>query len=69
MSLRIRKNGRVLCAAIHPEKKGDLYINDALHYYLSVEKRVLFTEPMKYHKKNGEWWWINDLPKGRIIET
>lgn len=69
MAVRIRKNGKILCAAMNPERKGDLYINDALHYYLSVEKRVLVTEPWKQHKKNkGEWWFINELPKGKIIQ-
>lgn len=70
MSLRVRKNGKILCAAMNPERKGDLYINDGLHYFLSVEKKVLVTEPMKLHKKHkGEWWFINDIPKNKLIEV
>jgi len=62
MALRIRKNGKILCAAMHPKKEGDLYIDDELHYYLSVETKVLVTEPWTEHKKRGEWWWKTKIP-------
>lgn len=46
MAVRVRRNGRVLCAATHPSERGDTYLDDGLHYRLSV----------------GEWWWANEIP-------
>lgn len=34
MSLRIRKDGRVLCAAHNTPEPGDLYLDDFVHGYL-----------------------------------
>lgn len=68
MSARIRKNGRIYCAALRPERKYDMYINDGLHYYLSVEMKVLVTEPWQKHQENAEWWWINQVPEGVEID-
>ena len=34
MALRIRKDGRVLCAAYNPPEPGDLYLDDYVHEYL-----------------------------------
>lgn len=65
MALRIRKDGRVLCAALNKAEEGDHYIDDWLHYELSVERKVLVTTPNKYHMKNGgEWWWKGHEPEG-----
>ena len=63
MALRIRTDGRVLCAAMHKGKKGDFYINDGLHYHLSQIAKVLWTDPMPKHSEHGEWWWINSNNK------
>jgi hypothetical protein len=41
MSLRIRENGDVVCAALHPEMPGDVYLDDAQHYAISVTCRAL----------------------------
>jgi hypothetical protein len=68
MALQIRKDGRVLCAAMHVEEAGDIYIDDSLHYHLSVERGVLVTEPFERHKERGEWWWINAIPSDVKIE-
>ena len=74
MAVRIRKDGRILCAAYHEKQEGDIYIDDGLHYYLAVEKRILVSEPMRLkggrggHKKHGEWWWINEIPEDVTIE-
>ena len=68
MAIRMRENGRMFCAASHPEEKNDLYIDDALHYELSVEKRILVTEPYEKHIKNGEWWWKNNISKDIEID-
>ncbi len=62
MAVRIRKNGRVLCAAMHKKEDGDTYIDDTLHYHLSAERKVLVTEPHEKHKDSGEWWWRGNVP-------
>lgn len=73
MSLRIRADGRVLCAAAHPEEPGDLYVDDGGHYTLSVILRVLVTEPMTLpdgggHGVHGEWWWRGLQPEWARID-
>lgn len=69
MALRIRKNGRILCAAMHTEELGDTYLDDGLHYILSVEKKLLVTEPMEQHQNKGEWWWSGNVPCDIKIDT
>jgi hypothetical protein len=68
MALRIRSDGRVLCAAHHPEEPGDTYINDGLHYAMSVDHGVLLTLPMPMHAQPGphmgQWWWRGQAPHG-----
>lgn len=69
MALRIRKNGKILCAALNKEKKDDLYVGDGLHYFLSVKCKVLVTEPWELHKKHkGQWWFTNKIPKKAKID-
>ena len=68
MALRIRKNGRIFCAALHAEESGDTYIDDTLHYEMSVIHRVLVTEPEPEHSKRGEWWWAENVPDGVKVE-
>jgi hypothetical protein len=63
MAVRIRKDGRILCAAMHPEEDGDTYLDDGIHYYLSVEKKILVTEPWDKHKNSGQWWWKGNIPQ------
>ena len=62
MAVRIRATGEILCAAMHPEKAGDTYIDDELHYVLSVERKVLVTEPVELHSASGQWWWSGQAP-------
>ena len=75
MAVRIRRDGRILCAAQHPEESGDTYLDDGLHYRLSVEFGVLVTEPMFSpdgrggHAKHGEWWWRNAVPDDVVVEV
>lgn len=75
MAVRVRSNGRILCAATHPAKRGDTYLNDGLHYKLSVELRVLVTEPMYLaggrggHQAHGEWWWSDRVPDDVEIDA
>jgi hypothetical protein len=68
MAVRIRKNGRIFCASFRDEEPGDTYIDDDLHYELSVVKRVLVTEPSHKHIVNAEWWWVGNVPDGIEIE-
>lgn len=68
MAVRIRKDGRILCAAMHPAEEGDTYIHDGLHYRMSVEEKVLVTEPHEKHSVHGEWWWAGNVPEGVYIE-
>lgn len=69
MALRMRLDGRIFCAAINKEKDGDVYIDDDLHYEMSVIKKVLVTTFNEYHIKNGgEWWWKGRQPKDVIID-
>lgn len=73
MGARIRTDGRVFCAAMHAEKVGDLYLDDALLYDLSM-LGVLVTEPMDQvsgrggHAQHGEWWWRWNVPSDALLE-
>lgn len=68
LSIRVRADGRILCAAKHAEEIGDTYLDDGLHYRLAVELRVLVTEAMHQasgrggHAAHGEWWWRGAVP-------
>lgn len=63
MALRIRKDGRILCAAMHKREPGDTYINDKLSYEMTVEHKVLVTD-----EKHSEWWWAGNVPANIEIE-
>lgn len=65
MSLRVRKDGRMFCAATNPKLEGDVYIDDALHYTMSVMHGVIVTYPEPRHTDSGgEWFWSNAAPEG-----
>lgn len=68
MAVRVRVDGRILCAAMHPQEPGDVYLDDEEHYWLSVEMRILVTEPMRMHRRRGEWWWYGHVPAGIEID-
>jgi len=68
MAVRIRIDNRVLCAAMHAAEPGDIYIDDYLHYYLSVVIRILVTEDHEKHSQHGEWWWKGMIPEGVEID-
>ena len=69
MALRIRKDGKVLCAALNGPEDGDTYLHDGIHYNLSVVEKVLVTTENEHHMKNGgQWWWKGQQPKSVIIE-
>jgi hypothetical protein len=78
MAVRIREgSGKILCAAMYPAKPKDCYIDDGVHYMLSVVKKLLVTEPMELpygvgrggHARHGEWWWHNEVPEDVVIES
>ena len=57
MSLRWRAHGgALLCAAKHEAKEDDTYIDDRLHYKLSVELKVVI--PRDDESKSGVWNWV-----------
>lgn len=64
MAIRVRKDGRMFCAALTTGMDGDTYIDDALHYEMSVEKAVIVALPMPDHLRNPEWWWSSSAPSG-----
>ena len=55
MSIRWRKNGKLLCGAKSEKREGDTYIGDKLHYQLAVIEEVLI--PDKKEAINGLWRW------------
>ena len=50
------------CAALSEEQPGDTYIDDGLHYSMSVEKGVIVALPMPEHTANPQWWWRGAAP-------
>lgn len=68
MAVRVRADERVLCAAMHPAESGDVYLDDTVHYLLSVVLHVLVTEPHERHRLTGEWWWEARVPEGVEVE-
>ena len=61
MSIRWRENGDLVCAAMFPEEEGDAYIDDGLHYRLSVEFGLIYAD--ENHSMNGLWHWVNKKEK------
>ncbi len=55
MSLRWRKNGTLICGAKSEPEDNDCYIDDRLHYMLSVELGVVV--PDKNEEDTGLWYW------------
>lgn len=69
MAIRVRKNGRMFCAFYSNQEDGDIYINDWLHYEMSVIHKVIGTTKMEVHSKNGgEWYWLNNVPENVEID-
>lgn len=68
MALRVRRDGRILCAAMHPAEDGDTYIDDGLHYRMSVDHKVIGAESHERHSITGQWWWVGNIPDGVEID-
>ena len=58
MSLRWRRSGELLCGAKSEPLEDDCYIDDRLHYHLSLILRVIVPDPDE--EENGLWHWIMD---------
>ena len=72
MALRVRKDGRLLCAVIHAEEPGDTYLDDLVHEALSGatgNKPVIGTELWERHRVHGEWWWLGNVPEGVVLDS
>ena len=67
MAIRWRKDGRLLCAVKCEEEKGDTYINDRLHYELSVKQKVLI--PDRYEEINGLWHWLHQAKNETFVRA
>lgn len=65
MSVRIREDGTIVCAAMHPALLGDTYLHDGLHEKLSLDLKVLVSEPHETHQHDGLWWWKDSVPDDR----
>ncbi len=57
MSLRWRKTGELVCGAKSESMKDDTYIDDRLHYELSVIQKVVV--PDISEEENGLWHWLH----------
>jgi len=58
MAIRWRKDGTLMCAATSSAEEGDTYIDDRLHYQLSVISRTIIADID--HEENGLWYWVYD---------
>jgi hypothetical protein len=56
--MRWRSDGRLMCAAMTDEEVGDTYIDDRLHYQLTVISRAVIADPQ--HEQNALWHWVHD---------
>ena len=59
MSLRWRKTGELLCGAKSEKMGNDCYINDILHYELSIEQKCIVAD--KNESDNGLWHWVHGV--------
>ena len=58
MSLRWRCDGTLICGAKSKPRDCDTYIDDRLHYELSVVLKIIV--PYINEKENGLWSWKNE---------
>ena len=57
MSIRWRINGDMICAAMSEAMPNDCYIDDRLHYQLSVISKAIIADIN--HETNGLWYWVH----------
>lgn len=70
MAIRWRIDGQLVCAAMCDPEEGDTYINDHLHYQLSVVSKAIIADVD--HEANGLWHWLHGdrlraLPESDVI--
>lgn len=58
MSIRWRLNGEMICAAVSEAEPDDTYIDDKLHYQLSVISKAIIADID--HESNGLWHWVHN---------
>lgn len=58
MALRVRKSGRIVCAAKSKPKKDDIYIDDNIHAWLSgcYERMEKVIESLGENENGEEEW-------------
>ena len=59
MAIRWRNDGRLICAAMSDPEEDDTYIDDRLHYQLSVISRIILADVD--HEENGLWHWVHGM--------
>lgn len=64
MSLRWRADGRLLCGAKSEPEPDDTYIDDRLHYELSVIQGAVIPEADE--AETGLWRWADPPPQELI---
>lgn len=62
MAIRVRADGTMWCARHAEELPGDTYIDDNLHYEMSIVHGVIVALPMPEHIKHPQWWWTEQAP-------
>ena len=69
MSLRWRKNGQLICGAKSEPEEGDTYINDGLHYQLSVMCGAI--KPHDDEAETGLWDFVemSDGERGEYLRS
>lgn len=65
MSLRWRKNGDLICGAKSEPQQDDTYIDDRLHYELSVMQKTIV--PDRNEEQNGLWYWLHGEEGGTFV--
>ena len=65
MAIRIRKDGRMLCAKYHKEEEEDIYVNDSIHEYLAGSLDIS-VNLISYDEKKHEWMWNSRKRNGNI---
>lgn len=60
MAIRWRADGTLVCAYMSDAKLDDTYIDDNLHYRLTIEGVIV---PDPKHKVNGLWHWSKDVTR------
>ena len=58
MSIRWRLSGEMVCGAMSKAEPDDCYIDDRLHYQLSVVSKAIIADID--HEDNGLWHWVHD---------